>query len=80
MISCLVSPAKPSFWQQWMNVVAATTRVCRSILLYWNFTKHSMLKKLLHKLDNSGMGGPLHSWTESFLCDRHKTVIDGETS
>ena len=24
-------------------------------------------KKLLHKLDNYGIRGPLHSWTESFL-------------
>ena len=38
-------------------------------------------KKLLHKLDNYGIRGPLHSWTESFLCDRHmKVMIDGETS
>ena len=38
-------------------------------------------KRLLQKVEAYGVRGPLHKWTESFLCTRHmKVVIDGESS
>ena len=38
-------------------------------------------KKLLHKLESYSIRGKLHSWIESFLCNRlMKVVVDGESS
>ena len=38
-------------------------------------------RKLLHKLDNYGIRGPLHKWVESFLTKRHmRVMVDGEVS
>ena len=84
MASGQASPVKPSLWQPWINIAAAMIRGSRSILLYWIFPKHSILyptKNCFTKqLNNYGIIGPLHSWTEYFLCDRHmKVMIDGKT-
>ena len=37
--------------------------------------------KLLHKLQEYGIRGNLHTWIQSFLCNRHmKVVVEGESS
>ena len=37
--------------------------------------------KLLHKLQAYGICGNLHTWIQSFLCNRHmKVVVEGESS